>query len=584
MTSVTRNVGVALVAIASVVVVESACAATATQKCEVAKLKAAGTEVRAKMRCYARAKNAGAPVDATCLTHAQTKADAIINTADGACAGIATDFDAAVDSCVSAFLTDDPGNGACPARSAKAIGNGANGELACQAEDVTTPGTFTTCDAKEDGKTTARLGKAGSGTPCVNVTAVMADIDSCDTLIDGLLLSTCGLQCDPSCGDSFLAPSGPTGRSCDFYHVGSQDACIDTHSCSGSGCSSDSDCPSGQVCVAEPIEFGFRSACCSVPSAMCTCPLPGPCPLVTKWGSLGSGDGQFNYATGVAVDGNGNVFVTDQGNSRIEKFTNTGAFLLTFGWGVQDGMAAFETCTSGCQAGIAGSGDGQFAGPSGIAVDSSGNVFVGDAANNRIQTFTNTGTFLTKWGTAGSGDGQFKYANGVAVDGNGNVLVADSYNSRIEKFTNTGAFLLTFGWGVQDGMAAFETCTSGCQAGIAGSGDGQFNYPGGVAVDGSGNVFVADAANNRISKFDNTGNFNTKWAISGVFFVAVDVSGNVFTSDSERIDEFTNTGTFVRTWGCFAFSYPFAAVVAVDSNENVFVADRGNSIQKFGCP
>src|SRR5262249_35708988 len=268
-----------------------------------------------------------------------------------------------------------------------------------------------------------RLGTAGRGTPCANVTAVMADIDSCDAAIAALLTGTCGLPCDPSCGDSFTAPALATAdHSCSFYHVASQDACIDTQSCSSQfpGCSSDSECPTGQVCVAEPIEFGYVSACCAVTSATCTCPLPGPCPMVSKWGSLGSGDGQFNYPGGVAVDGSGNVFVGELGNNRIEKFTTSGAFLLTFGWAVQDGMAAVETCTAARGAGIAGSGDGQFAGPYGVAVDGSGKVFVVDRVNNRIQTFTNTGTFLTKWGTAGTGDGQFTYPAGVAVDASGN--------------------------------------------------------------------------------------------------------------------------------------------------------------------
>jgi hypothetical protein len=71
-----------------------ASAATAEQKCSARKLKVAAKEVRAKMLCYARAKHAAAPVDSTCLTNAQTRADAIINTADGACGGSASDIDA----------------------------------------------------------------------------------------------------------------------------------------------------------------------------------------------------------------------------------------------------------------------------------------------------------------------------------------------------------------------------------------------------------------------------------------------------------------------------------------------------------
>src|SRR5262249_31291473 len=95
-------------------------------------------------------------------------------------------------------------------------------------------------------------------------------------------------------------------------------------------------------------------------------------------------------------------------------FTNTGTFLTTWG--------SFGT------------GDGQFGGLGGVAVDGSGNVFVVDANNNRIQEFTNTGTFVRKWGCPGTGDGQFTFASGVAVDGSGNVFVTDPGNNRIQKF------------------------------------------------------------------------------------------------------------------------------------------------------
>src|SRR5207237_817973 len=106
------------------------------------------------------------------------------------------------------------------------------------------------------------------------------------------------------------------------------------------------------------------------------------------------------------------------------------------------------------------------------------------------------GTFLTTWGSAGSQDGQFESPTGVAVDGSRNVYVAEF--SRIQKFTNVGGFLLAFGWGVKDGMAAAEICTSECQSGLAGSGDAQFETPIGITFDGIGNIFVADTSNNRI--------------------------------------------------------------------------------------
>ncbi|PYE61986.1 NHL repeat-containing protein, partial [Aneurinibacillus soli] len=121
---------------------------------------------------------------------------------------------------------------------------------------------------------------------------------------------------------------------------------------------------------------------------------------------------------------------------------------------------------------------GEFNSPKGIAVDSSGNVYVVDTNNNRIQKFDSSGTYVTQWGSDGSGDGQFSYPQGIAVDSSGNVYVVDSNNKRIEKFDSSGTYITKWG--------------------SYGSGDGQFSYPQGIAVDSSGNVYVADTNNNRI--------------------------------------------------------------------------------------
>jgi PKD repeat protein len=133
-----------------------------------------------------------------------------------------------------------------------------------------------------------------------------------------------------------------------------------------------------------------------------------------KWGSGGSGDGQFSDPSGVAVDSSGNVYVSDSGNNRIQKFSSNGSFLDKWGSG--------------------GSGDGQFATPYGVIIDPSGNLYAADKYNNRIQKFDSTGLFLTKWGSVGSGNGQFRYPLGVAIDSSSNVYVADSDNYRIQKF------------------------------------------------------------------------------------------------------------------------------------------------------
>ena len=128
-----------------------------------------------------------------------------------------------------------------------------------------------------------------------------------------------------------------------------------------------------------------------------------------------------------------------------------------------------------------GSGDGQFSQPYGIALDSSGNIYVADFINNRIQKFNSTGVFVSKFGSGGSGDGQFGVPVGIAVDSSGNIYVAEFGNNRIQKFNSAGVFVSKFG--------------------SLGPGDGQFSGPAGIALDSSGNMYVADTGNNRIQVF-----------------------------------------------------------------------------------
>jgi uncharacterized repeat protein (TIGR01451 family) len=152
--------------------------------------------------------------------------------------------------------------------------------------------------------------------------------------------------------------------------------------------------------------------------------------------------------------------VTDINNNRIQKFNTTGTFLTKWG--------------------SLGSLNGQFDQPFGVAVDSTGNVYVADTANNRIQKFNSTGTFLTKWGSFGSANSQFNQPISFAVDSADNIYVTDTENDRVQKFDTTGTFLTTWG--------------------SFGHANGQFDGPTGVAVDNT-DVYVVDNGNDRIQKF-----------------------------------------------------------------------------------
>ena len=225
--------------------------------------------------------------------------------------------------------------------------------------------------------------------------------------------------------------------------------------------------------------------------------------------------------------------------------------------------------------GSTGGRSGQFFGPSGIAIDSSGNLYIVDTYNNRIQKFTSNGEFVTNWGGLGSGDGEFDTPFGIAIDSNGNLFVADTGNHRIQKFKNNGEFLTKWG--------------------NSGSGDGQFNLPYGIAIAGKDDVYVADTYNDRIQKFTSSGQFIAKWERSGSGIgqfsephgIATDGSGNVYVVDTSnhRIQKFTSNGEFIIKWGGFGnrdgeFRLPYG--IGISTGGSVYVADSGNyRIQKF---
>jgi len=279
--------------------------------------------------------------------------------------------------------------------------------------------------------------------------------------------------------------------------------------------------------------------------------------FVTKWGTEGTGDGQFLGPEGVAIDSSGNIYVTDPQNNRVSKFTPDGKYIL--GWGSKGIL------------------NGQFNQSNGIAVDSTGNVYVTDRYNHRVQKFTPSGTFITAWGSFGTGSGQFNDPFAVAVDSSGNVYVTDHYNHRVQKFSPSGQFITAWG--------------------SFGNSDGQFNIPLGIAVDASDNVYVVDYYTYRIQKFTSSGQFITKWegpaytgeqGMKGFIGITVDPSGYVYVSElwGSHVYKFSPAGTLVTQFGTAGkgdgqFANPISDI-AVDSRGNVYLVDRNNGrVQKF---
>lgn len=238
--------------------------------------------------------------------------------------------------------------------------------------------------------------------------------------------------------------------------------------------------------------------------------------LMGSYGSYGSEAGQLYTPWGVAINQNtGNVYVTDQGNSRVVELSPSGTFVKAFGWGVSNGQPEFQICTTSCQAGKAGPEPGEFKAPAGIAIDSSGNIWVADFGNDRIQEFDEAGEHVGQFGSEGTAEGQFEGPTNIAFSGK-DMFVTDMYNARVQKFSEPGTFIEAFGWGVSNGKDEKETCTSECQAGIAGSGKGQFDLPSGIAVEpGTGDPYVGNMASNQVEEISPSGSYIDQFGSSG---------------------------------------------------------------------
>ncbi|MFO1500396.1 MAG: hypothetical protein U1G07_18755 [Verrucomicrobiota bacterium] len=321
------------------------------------------------------------------------------------------------------------------------------------------------------------------------------------------------------------------------------------------------------------------------------------------------GSARFNYPTGVALDSANNVYVADAANHMIRKITPDG--VVTTLAGMAGGGENLEE--TGRVDGV--SSEARFFGPRGLALDGQRNVYVADSDNQTIRKINSVGVVSTLAGTAGSGGDEngmgsaarFLDPTGVAVDSAGNLYVAEASGQTIRKITSLGTVSTFAGRsatpGSDDGpsdQARFNTpidlatdatgtiyvadsgnntirkisptqvvSTFAGKAGQIGSADGvgseaRFNYPFGIAVDEALNVYVADIGNGTVRRISPGGVVSTLAGLAGAF-------GNT-----------DGTGSTARFGGCNGLGCGGPSDVAVDHDGFVYVTDWPATIRRIG--
>ena len=295
---------------------------------------------------------------------------------------------------------------------------------------------------------------------------------------------------------------------------------------------------------------------------------------------------QVSSPYGVAADGAGNLYIADTGSHRIRKVNSAGVITTVAGDGAQgyggDGGPAV---------------DAQLYNPTGVALDGAGNLYIADFRNHRIRKVDAAGDISTVAGDGTrsyGGDGgpavnaQLNYPYDLALDGAGNLYIADFENHRIRKVNSAGDISTVAGTG---------TAGSGGDGGQAAA--AQLNYPTDVALDGLGNLYIADRSNNRIRKVNSAGVISTAAQLSSPYGVAADGAGNLYVAEfnNNRIRKVNAAGGIttvvgVGTRGSGGDGGPAAAAqlgrprdVALDGLGNLYIAGRGSSrIRKVGPP
>ncbi|HEX7298037.1 MAG TPA: NHL repeat-containing protein [Solirubrobacteraceae bacterium] len=316
-------------------------------------------------------------------------------------------------------------------------------------------------------------------------------------------------------------------------------------------------------------------------------------------GLRGSGPGQLNFPYGVAADAAGRVFVADDLNHRVVRFSSAPDYRYKARWGSY------------------GTAPGQLAYPRGLAVDRPGNVYVANTGNDRVDVFDRGGRLLRSFGGSGRAPGQFDEPLGVAADASGIRAVADSVNGRVELLNPDGSLAAVWGSPApgptilpKPVAVAFDASGNAYvldsrrstivvfsratglpvrMIGSAGSGPGQLLGPSALAIDANGTISVADAGNRRIALFGTGGAYLGAMTDIGEtrgIAVTPDGSRTYVTTAASRIAVYDPSGNQVDEFGGRGNTLgklEAPGQLALDAAGNLWVADRGNNrVQQFG--
>jgi sugar lactone lactonase YvrE len=321
---------------------------------------------------------------------------------------------------------------------------------------------------------------------------------------------------------------------------------------------------------------------------------------------------QLNWPNGVAVDRAGNLLIADAGHNRIRKVDTAGTITTVAGTGS-------VSCGSSYCGGFSGDGgpatSARLSNPAGVAADAAGNLFIADTSNQRLREVDTAGIIATVAGngtTSFGGDtgpgtsAQLKGPSGVALDLAGNLFIPDAGNNRIRMVDSAGTITTVAGGG-SDGLGDGGPATN-AQLNLAYSLSAEYHLAyAGVAVDAAGNLLIADVGNQRIRKVDTAGTITTVAGNGTYGFggdegpatsaqlnlpsgVAVDLAGNLFIADSwnQRIRKVDTTGTITTVAGggndglgdggpATSAQLSLPSGLAVDAAGNLFIADLGNN-------